>query len=109
MLRETVEVRRWQIFISFAAVTIAYCVGLWLIVHVQNDVNKKNHERIEDINSDRVVSCKRTYEGVREVFRPFLPPVKKRTAEQAKDINTFNHRINFLKRHCPTQTGVEKK
>jgi hypothetical protein len=38
MLRETVEVRRWQIFISFAAVTIAYCVGLWLIVHVQNDV-----------------------------------------------------------------------
>jgi hypothetical protein len=107
MLRETVEVRRWQIFISFAAVTIAYCVGLWLIVHVQNDVNKKNHERIEDINSDRVVSCKRTYEGVREVFRPFFPPEDKRSAEQQKNITIFNRRIHFLKKHCPSQTGVK--
>jgi hypothetical protein len=124
MPHRIVEVRRWQIVVSFLAVTIAFVVGLAWIVHVQDDVNRKNHDRItdlvrlqlevnrknqarvNDIQHDRVVSCRRTYEGVREIFKPLLPPPPKLTVRERRNLRIFNHRIDQLKAHCPGQTGT---
>jgi hypothetical protein len=66
-----------------------------------------NEDRIEEIQESRVISCKRTYEGIREVFGPFFPPPP-RTKEEQTNLNKFNNRIDDLKSRCSKQTEPEK-
>ena len=98
MPRKIVTVRRWEVVIAFVMVTASYVIGLWLIVHL-------NNERIADINKSRLESCQRTYEGVRQVFRVFFPDDPK--GEQAQDIHKFNRRVDALKRGCERQTATK--
>ena len=63
-----------------------------------------NNSRIDDIQSSRVESCERTYEGVREIFRPFFRPPEKRTRKQRRDVAKFNRTVDRLKARCDVQT-----
>src|SRR4051812_49774044 len=88
--------RRWQVGLAFAVVTIAFVIqGVLLKL------------TIDDVNHDRVVSCQHTYEGVREIFRPFFRLAAERTAKEKRDIRKFNHTVDHLKARCGTQTGVK--
>lgn len=64
---------------------------------------RENQQRIKDIQASRTSSCRRTYEGIREVFKPFFPP-KPRTGKEQEDLDKFNDTINRLKRGCTKQT-----
>lgn len=92
MPRHVVVIRRWQVALAFLAVTVAYVVGLVLLERL---VHRVNHER--------VVSCQRTYEGVREVFRPFFRKPAVRTAKEQRDIAKFNATVDRLKERCSVQ------
>lgn len=48
-----------------------------------------NTQRIHDIQQSRLTSCQRNYITTREIFKPFFPPKKHRTAKQAGDIKRF--------------------
>src|SRR5437868_1843676 len=51
-----VTVRRWQLGLAFIGITAVFVVTImWVQV-------------------GRVSSCQRTYEGIRQVFQPFLTP-----------------------------------
>lgn len=62
-----------------------------------------NANRVNDIQQNRVYSCQKTYDGIREVFKPFLSAPKKRTAQEQKDIDLFNKTIAHLKAKCHAQ------
>lgn len=68
-----------------------------------------NGERLDDINRDRVVSCVRTYEGVREVFKPFFRAKSQRTRREQRNVDRFNERVDELKARCGQQTGVRRQ
>ena len=92
MPRQPVQFQRWQIGIAFAFVTVAFTIqGAFLL------------NLINDVNHDRLVSCRRTYEGVRAVFTPFFRPVKARTAKERHDIAKFNRIVERLKARCDKQ------
>jgi hypothetical protein len=59
------------------------------------------------LQDSRVSSCKRTYEGIRLVFQPFLPPEEAATPQQVRNIEKFNNRITVLKANCDKQTEVK--
>lgn len=65
---------------------------------------QENRSLLLEVQRSRVESCQRTYEGVREIFRPFFPPLKQATPKQRRDRRKFNRRVNQLKAHCPAQT-----
>ena len=65
-----------------------------------------NSDRVADIQAARVESCERTYEGVRQIFQPFLPP-SPRTNKQRRLVKKFNNRIDTLRARCGQQTGVK--
>jgi hypothetical protein len=94
MPTQTVSLHRWQIVAAFISVTTAFVVQGVLLT-----------QTINNVNHDRVVSCQRTYEGVREIFKPFFQPPKQRTHKQSRDIGKFNHRVDELKGRCDIQTG----
>lgn len=60
-----------------------------------------NGDRIDDIQRARVESCRRTYEGVRQIFQPFLAKSPDR-----KGVQIFNSRVDDLKAQCPAQVHV---
>lgn len=62
-----------------------------------------NANRVNDIQQSRVYSCQKTYEGIKEVFKPFLSAPRKRTAQEQRDIIVFNKTIQHLKVKCNTQ------
>lgn len=62
-----------------------------------------NNQRTNDIQRSRVESCELTYEGIRQVFRPFFRPKDQRTPKEQRDIRKFNRRIDALKASCPEQ------
>lgn len=66
-------------------------------------LSKANSARIKEIQASRVYSCKRTYRGIREVFKPFIPS-KPKTVRQAETIEKFNANIDRLIKGCITQT-----
>lgn len=76
--------RRWQVGIAFAIITLVFVLSLlW-------------------VQAGRLSSCRRTYEGVRQVFQPFLtpPPAK---GKPKRDYETFNRRVDALKAQCSRQ------
>lgn len=104
---------------SFAIVTILFFLTLvgfsWLLVDVR-DLSQKNErltkatahltientKRIDEIQNSRVSSCKKTYEGIQDVFRTFFP--KKLTDAQKKILAKFDRDISRLVRGCEKQT-----
>jgi hypothetical protein len=88
--------------IWFLGATVLMLVGVVIALGIIGYVI--NAHRIHDIQHDRLVSCQRTYEGVREIFRPLFHPV--RSVEQAENIQKFNHSVDRLKARCAHQTGV---
>lgn len=66
-----------------------------------------NSHRIHEIQSSRTVSCERTYEGIREVFRPFFRPPDKSTPKEKADQLKFNITIDRLKKNCSKQTKTQ--
>lgn len=112
--------RNRSIEIAFTLVTLLFFTTLlslaWVINDVRDNTNSRivleqenrklaqeNRNRIKDIQESRLKSCQTTYSGIREVFKPFFPPVP-RTAEQQKDLDKFNSTINRLILRCETQT-----
>ena len=57
---------------------------------------------INDIQNSRESSCRQTYNGIREVFRPFFPEPP-RTKEQQADLDKFNNTIDRLMSGCSKQ------
>lgn len=91
---------RWSVRHSaFTAFLLAVILSSAIAVYL-------NSERVDDIQKDRVASCQRTYEGVREVFRPFFRTKRLRTVKEQGNIDRFNARIDELKAGCDEQTGV---
>jgi hypothetical protein len=85
--------RAQALFIAWLGLVVAVAIGFWKISRL-----------VDDIQQSRIESCERTYQGVREIFKPLLPPVKTRTAKQRHDLKIFNDRIDQLKHGCATQT-----
>lgn len=79
-----------------------------LVLVLNNHRISDNQSRIREIQESRVSSCRQTYEGIRDVFKPFFRPMTDRTAKERKDIRKFNRVINRLKAGCDTQTGGER-
>lgn len=66
----------------------------------------ENQQRIADIQKSRVASCEQTYEGIRQVFKPFFPPPPRSAAQQA-DLDKFNRTIAKRKAQCVKQTKAD--
>lgn len=64
---------------------------------------RDGRERDNQIQQNRVASCQRTYEGVREVFKPFFKPVKQMTPRELDNFTKFNRTVDRLKRRCSVQ------
>jgi predicted PurR-regulated permease PerM len=97
-------------FIILTIVFFAVLVGFaWVVHDVQqnsgriNTLVAENSNRIHDVQQSRVESCQKTYEGIREVFKPFFPqhPTNK---QQIDNLEKFNTTINKLKAACDKQT-----
>lgn len=101
------------IIISFVIVTVIFFAVLLGFGKVISDVSNnsgridglvaQNTARIKEIQKSRLESCKRTYNGIREVFIPFFPPPP-RTHKQKADLKKFNTTINRLVKACVKQT-----
>lgn len=94
---------RWKL-LSLWIAAFSVVVGLLFV---------QNGRRVDDIQQARLASCERTYEGIREVFRPFFPvdpvtgePLPEATDEQIENLNTFNATIKEKKAQCGKQTQV---
>lgn len=88
---------RWLLIVWLAGFTIA-------LIFAYN----ANSHRVSDIQKSRLTSCERTYEGIREVFKPFFPPPKTATPKQLADQSKFNRTIIHLKARCATQIRTAK-
>jgi hypothetical protein len=112
-------------FIILTLIFLAILIGFSWVVHdvsentnrlddlVQNNqelINQnkilveENENRIDDIQSSRRASCEETYSAFRIVFKPFLPP-KPRSPEVQARLDSFNNRIDELRRGCANQTN----
>lgn len=100
------EPRSWNPIVgAFIIMTLLFLGTLagfaWVVTNV-GDLAKENDNRITDIQTSRLESCISTYEGIREVFKPFFPPPP-RTKQQQADLDKFNKTINDLKLKCRKQ------
>lgn len=109
---------------SFVILTLIFflilCGFAWL-VHDIGEVSQENKRlatanklllventnRITDIQKSRTESCQRTYEGIREVLRPFFPPPP-RTETQQANLDKFNDKVDELKTNCTKQTDPQE-
>jgi hypothetical protein len=89
---------RWRLLTAWIFIFTMVCI--YLIA--------SNRNTLHNVQAGRVASCKKTYESIRQVFKPFAVPVKKRTERQRIQSNTFNNTINSLKRQCVFQTHVKQ-
>jgi hypothetical protein len=107
-------------FIILTLIFFAVLVGFGKVIvdvkHNSNEVKavslttallvRENSQRIKEIQKSRVDSCKRTYNGIREVFLPFFPPPP-RTPQQIDNLEKFNTTINNLAKACIKQTKTK--
>jgi hypothetical protein len=109
-----------RIKLSFVLLTCLFFLivagFMWLLLDIR-DISRKtailstatahltleNTKRINEIQASRTASCRQTYRGVRNVFRPFFPkhPSDKK---QARTIRKFNGTIDALVAGCESQT-----
>lgn len=109
-----------RIKLSFVLMTLLFMLivagFMWLLLDIR-DISRKtavlakstahltveNTKRINEIQESRTSSCKQTYRGVRNVFRPFFP--KHPTDQnQARTIRKFYSTIDALVAGCESQT-----
>lgn len=103
--------------VAFLIITLIFFLTVagfaWIVTDVGNNSEQvrtlihENNERIEDIQESRTASCRDTYSGIYEVFRPFFPPVP-RTPEQDANLEKFNDTIERLREGCTKQTDPEE-
>lgn len=98
-----------RITAAFVILAVGTILAIWLTVRNNtaqtNAAVRNRNERIAQIQAARVESCRRTYEGVRQIFQPFLHPDG--DPRRNRDIRQFNQRIDSLKNGCGRQTGVK--
>jgi hypothetical protein len=85
---------------------VLFTLAIGYSVRTNNSLIRENKQRIADIQEQRLASCRQTYEGVRQVFLPFFPPPKGRTAAQQKNLDKFNRTVDRLKGRCETQVRI---
>lgn len=102
MPMKEITLRRWEVIGSFIAVAAAFVVGAIIFTGYNND-------RIRDIQFSRLVSCRQTYEGVRQVLRPFFRPLSERTPKERRDIEKFNDTVDKLKSQCDIQIDTGRR
>ena len=100
---KTVTIHRWKVAGAFVALAISFSAAVAWGTHLSHEVNKKNSDRIADIQQGRLESCQRTYEGIRQAFRPFLPPPRARSRIVRLRLHKFNTNIDRLKAQCAVQ------
>lgn len=93
------RIRRHDLHIVITLMAFAYLV---IGVGISSSFYA-NGNRVSDLQRSRVESCERTYEGVRLIFKPFLPPAGTRTPKQQRDLKRFNDRVDNLKARCDEQ------
>lgn len=105
------DLQRAILYVAIATVVL-YLSVVALAVFVFVDTTNRtaqNRERIGDIQRSRVESCERSYEGIREVFRPLFPrsddPATPRN--ELNDLATFNRTIDRLKAGCAQQISTK--
>jgi hypothetical protein len=103
---------------SFIVLTVIFVIILIGFAKVVHDVQRnsgniktlvhENAQRITDVQTSRVESCKTTYDGIRKVFKPFFPahPTNK---QQIENLEKFNTIINGLIKKCVIQTKPKTK
>lgn len=105
---------------SFVVLTVLFFLTLlgfaWVLTDVR-DLSQKtanlskatahlsveNSKRINEIQTSRTSSCKKTYRGILDVIRPFFPK-KGATKEQKATRAKFQRIINRLVKGCEKQT-----
>lgn len=100
----------------FVTILIGFAIVVTNIRDVSKDANhnaeetvllaKENTNRIREIQESRIESCKRTYQGIREVIQSFYPPPPRTQIEQ-NQINDFESTVVRLRQGCFTQTKPE--
>jgi len=81
-----VTIRRWELWVPWMLMMVVVVLTFLWFQH------------------GRLVSCKRTYEGTREIFRPFLTPAPKPgDGKRYADWVKFNKRVDTLKAGCSKQ------
>jgi hypothetical protein len=111
------EATKRKVKLSFILLTLVFLftlVGFSVMYLDAKSLAEENNNRIDDIQKARLNSCRHTYLGIFEVFKPFLPPkpskhprhhvrvtplTKKQYAARLK----FENRINVLVKHCNVQ------
>lgn len=78
-----------------------------LVLYFNGERSDADSRIITDIQADRLKSCMATYEGIRQVFKPFFRTKSQRTDDEQRQIDKFNQRVDFLKSRCTVQTGVK--
>lgn len=104
---------RRLIKICFGIITVLFFLILsgfaWVISdvkdlsHTTQNLAVENSNRITEIQQSRLDSCKRTYNGVSEIFQPFFP-ANPETKEEKEFIHKFNMLIDKLVAGCEKQT-----
>ncbi len=94
--------------------------GTYLVVKVQQNTSatrelaQQNQERIADvaresrqrdaqIQRSRIFACQYVYDGIKALIQPYNPDPPTAASR------LFNHRLNVLKRKCPTQVLRPRK
>lgn len=98
-----------ELLIIFGVMTLIFVgtsIGFSIVVLNVRNLGKENKHRIFEIQDSRVESCKGTYRGIREVFKPFFPAAP-RTKEQQADLDKFNRTIAHLQKGCVKQTKTK--
>lgn len=121
------KVHARKIKTSFVLLTLLFLLVLggfaWLLIDIRDVSNQtaelsdrtaklsaatahlalENSKRIEEIQASRGYSCRQTYKGVREVFRPFFKKAPKAS------IQKFNQTVDALIVGCQTQVKPKPK
>lgn len=92
------------VFLIMTLLFLSTLAGFAWVVSDVRQLSKENKNRIEDIQRSRLESCKTTYEGIREVFKPFFPK-EPRTQKQQDALDLFNKKIIELQLKCVRQVS----
>ena len=110
-MAKTKEKKRIRLEVAFGIMVVLMvailAVFAWTVSDVQS-LEQENQDRISDIQSSRIESCKTTYAGIQGAFAPFYPPPP-RTKKQEDDLKAFKDNIRNLERGCEAQILHPKK
>lgn len=93
-----VHIWRWRAMTVW--IIIFSVVVFWALAETRH-LSHENNARISDVQQSRILSCRQTYESIRQVFAPFTPT--KPTPQQEKNLKLFNQLIVSKKQQCVQQ------